>query len=60
MISRNEELWVVAFGGGSGLPVLLRGLRDRVGGLTAVVTVADDGVRVDGSDRNSGWPRRAT
>ncbi len=25
------------------MPVLLRGLRDRVGGLTAVVTVADDG-----------------
>ena len=34
---------VVAFGGGTGLPVLLRGLRDRVGDLTAVVTVADDG-----------------
>ena len=34
---------MVAFGGGTGLPVLLRGLRDRVGNLTAVVTVADDG-----------------
>ncbi len=34
---------VVAFGGGTGLPVLLRGLKDRVGDLTAVVTVADDG-----------------
>jgi uncharacterized cofD-like protein len=34
---------VVAFGGGTGLPVLLRGLRDRVGDITAVVTVADDG-----------------
>ena len=34
---------VVAFGGGTGLPVLLRGLRDRVADLTAVVTVADDG-----------------
>jgi uncharacterized cofD-like protein len=35
---------VVAFGGGTGLPVLLRGLRDPVGGrLTAVVTVTDDG-----------------
>jgi uncharacterized cofD-like protein len=33
----------VAFGGGTGLPVLLRGLKDRVGDLTAVVTVADDG-----------------
>ena len=34
---------VVAFGGGTGLPVLLRGLKDRVRDLTAVVTVADDG-----------------
>ena len=43
-MDRNEEgLRVVAFGGGTGLPVLLRGLRDRVGDLTAVVTVADDG-----------------
>ena len=38
-----ENTKVVAFGGGTGLPVLLRGLRDRVGELTAVVTVADDG-----------------
>src|ERR671911_669722 len=40
---KYEELRVVAFGGGTGLPVLLGGLRDRVGNLTAVVTVADDG-----------------
>ncbi|MGB3683006.1 MAG: gluconeogenesis factor YvcK family protein [Rubrobacteraceae bacterium] len=33
----------MAFGGGTGLPVLLQGLKDRVGDLTAVVTVADDG-----------------
>ncbi len=33
----------MAFGGGTGLPVLLTGLRERVGDLTAVVTVADDG-----------------
>ena len=38
-----ENLRVVAFGGGTGLPVLLQGLRDRVGDLAAVVTVADDG-----------------
>jgi uncharacterized cofD-like protein len=38
-----ENIRLVAFGGGTGLPVLLRGLRDRVGELTAVVTVADDG-----------------
>ena len=43
MISKTEGLRVVAFGGGTGLPVLLRGLRDRVEDLTAVVTVADDG-----------------
>src|SRR5215208_654627 len=42
-MSRYEDLRVVAFGGGTGLPVLLGGLRDRVGNLTAVVTVADDG-----------------
>jgi uncharacterized cofD-like protein len=39
----RNDLRVVAFGGGTGLPVLLRGLRDRVESLTAVVTVADDG-----------------
>ena len=38
-----ENLRIVAFGGGTGLPVLLRGLRDRVEDLTAVVTVGDDG-----------------
>ena len=42
-MERYKNLRVVAFGGGTGLPVLLRGLRDRVGNLTAVVTVADDG-----------------
>src|SRR5215210_997204 len=43
MVGNGEDLRVVAFGGGTGLPVLLRGLRDRVGDLAAVVTVADDG-----------------
>jgi uncharacterized cofD-like protein len=42
-MDRVEDPRVVAFGGGTGLPVLLRGLRDRVRDLTAVVTVADDG-----------------
>ncbi len=42
-MSGTQSLRVVAFGGGTGLPVLLRGLKDRVGDLTAVVTVADDG-----------------
>ncbi len=42
-MDRADDLRVVAFGGGTGLPVLLRGLKDRVGDLVAVVTVADDG-----------------
>jgi uncharacterized cofD-like protein len=40
---RSGDLRVVAFGGGTGLPVLLKGLRDLAGDLVAVVTVADDG-----------------
>ena len=42
-MERYKDARVVAFGGGTGLPVLLRGLRARVGNLTAIVTVADDG-----------------
>lgn len=42
-MSDTRNLRIVAFGGGTGLPVLLRGLRDRVEDLTAVVTVGDDG-----------------
>src|SRR4051812_33369937 len=42
-MQKTKDLRVVAFGGGTGLPVLLRGLKDRVGDLVAVVTVADDG-----------------
>src|SRR5215210_9453127 len=42
-MSRYEDLRLGAFGGGTGLPVLLRGLRDRGGDLTAVVAVTDDG-----------------
>ncbi len=34
---------IVAIGGGTGLSVLLRGLKEYTGNLTAVVTVADDG-----------------
>ena len=34
---------VVAIGGGTGLSVLLRGLKEYTGNLTAIVTVADDG-----------------
>src|SRR5215469_5633303 len=40
----RDDRHVVAFGGGTGLPVLLRGLRQTSGdGVHAVVTVADDG-----------------
>jgi uncharacterized cofD-like protein len=39
----TQALRVVAFGGGTGLPVLLRGLRNMVRDITAVVTVGDDG-----------------
>jgi uncharacterized cofD-like protein len=40
----RDRLAVVAFGGGTGLPVLLRGVRRTNGDcVTAVVTVADDG-----------------
>lgn len=42
-MSAAKDLSIVTFGGGTGLPVLLRGLKDRVGNLTGVVTVADDG-----------------
>ncbi len=34
---------VVAIGGGNGLSTMLRGLKNRVRDLTAIVTVADDG-----------------
>lgn len=34
---------IVVIGGGTGLPVILRGLRDQNADITAVVTVADDG-----------------
>ncbi len=34
---------IVALGGGTGLPVLLRGLKAYTTNLTAIVTVADDG-----------------
>jgi len=34
---------IVAIGGGTGLSVLLRGLKERAEDLTAIVTVADDG-----------------
>ncbi len=41
VLSRGPR--VVAIGGGTGLSVLLRGLKEYTSNLTAIVTVADDG-----------------
>ena len=41
--SRGRGPKVVAIGGGTGLSVLLSGLRKRTDNLTAIITVADDG-----------------
>ena len=41
--SRERPLRIVAFGGGTGLPLLLRGLRGAGVFASAVVTMADDG-----------------
>jgi len=40
---RSSGAKVVAIGGGTGLSVVLAGLRDHVGYITAVVSMADDG-----------------
>ena len=40
---RMKKPKVVVVGGGTGLPVILRGLRNQSVDITAVVTVADDG-----------------
>jgi uncharacterized cofD-like protein len=40
---RNRGPRVVAIGGGTGLPSLLRGLTQYTSNITAVITVADDG-----------------
>lgn len=41
--SRGRGPKIVAIGGGTGLSVLLRGLRVHTDNLTAIITVADDG-----------------
>ena len=45
MISSRKKLRpkIVVIGGGTGLPVVLKGLRKKNADITAVVTVADDG-----------------
>ena len=40
---RQKGLKVVAIGGGTGLPSVLRGLKQHTSNITAIVTVADDG-----------------
>jgi uncharacterized cofD-like protein len=40
---RHKGLKVVAIGGGTGLPPVLRGLKQQTSNITAIVTVADDG-----------------
>ena len=40
---QRRGLKVVAIGGGTGLPSVLRGMKAYTGNLTAIVTVADDG-----------------
>jgi len=42
-IIKCTEKRIVAIGGGTGLSVLLRGLKEKTPNITAIVTVADDG-----------------
>ncbi|GAK48510.1 hypothetical protein LOSG293_340140 [Secundilactobacillus oryzae JCM 18671] len=41
--SKGHRPKIVVIGGGTGLPVILKSLRDKAVDITAVVTVADDG-----------------
>ncbi len=43
MIINMNEPKIVVIGGGTGLSVLLRGLKKYTSNLTAIVTVSDDG-----------------
>lgn len=40
---KSERKKIVVIGGGTGMPVLLRGLKQHSIDLSAIVTVADDG-----------------
>jgi uncharacterized cofD-like protein len=42
-MTKNRQPRIVIIGGGTGLPVLLRGLKQYPVDITAIVTVADDG-----------------
>ncbi|TJX15220.1 YvcK family protein [Tissierella creatinini] len=43
MNTNNNQPKIVAIGGGTGLSILLRGLKEFTPNITAIVTVADDG-----------------
>ena len=43
MLNQSRNPKIVIIGGGTGLPVLLRGLKRYPVDITAIVTVADDG-----------------
>jgi hypothetical protein len=51
---------VVCVGGGTGLPVLLRGLKEHTSNMTAIVTVGDDGGSSGRLRRSLGCYRRVT
>ncbi|MBZ0286008.1 MAG: YvcK family protein, partial [Anaerolineae bacterium] len=40
---RKKGAYIVAIGGGTGLPAVLRGLKQHTGHITAIVTMADNG-----------------
>jgi len=42
-MSDNKQPRIVIIGGGTGLPVLLRGIKKYPVDISAIVTVADDG-----------------
>ena len=42
-MAKNGEYRIVVIGGGTGLSVLLKGLKKYTSRLTAIVTVTDDG-----------------
>jgi uncharacterized cofD-like protein len=54
--ARNRGPKIVALGGGTGLSMALRGLKECTGNLTAIVTVADDGGSSGRLRRNLGVP----
>ncbi len=53
---KQRGMKVVAIGGGSGLPSVLRAMKPHTGNITAVVTVADDGGSSGRLRRDMGVP----